>query len=263
MWTLTARLLFVPALLACLQACDSSQDARVEAAHLAEARQAWLAGDFNEAEAGYQAYLQRFPDGPGRVESWKRLADIAYVVRGQPAKAVTLLETALLEKKLDETSFLELSSMAIEASQRARQNDKTVFFSRNVLEQPNIPPSASLPVFLSLAQAQLGLGDVQSALDTLRECRQKIQVPALSAPCSFQLAKLVSPTDSGVAQTIFLSLYNDVTVDTILRAQAGFALGEAAEMRHNSALAKFWYEAIQNTYPNPKVIVNKLQLLLK
>lgn len=249
--------------LSLLAACQEPKDATTPVSVINEARQAWLDNDFSTAESCYQQYLQHYPEGSDRVEAWKRLADIAYAVRGQAGPAVALLETALLEKKLTAIGFLELSSMAMETAMRARQYDKAIFFAQNVLERTDLPPVVLPPVYLQLHKNYLSLDDLPDARETLRQCRTRLADDVLAAPCTYHLGLLLLKDDKPDGTTLLLSVYTNPAVPPSLRAEAGFALGEAAEAEHENAKARYWYQAVKESFPNPKVILKKLELLKK
>lgn len=246
-----------------LGACRESPDVTSPAARAEAARQAWLANDFPAAETAYQDYLQRFPDGLDRVEAWKRLADIAFAVKGQPGPAVTLLETALLEKRLTATQFFDLADTAMDTALLARQYAKVIGFGGLMLERPDVPPALLPTISLRREQAFLALGSPTEALATLRQCRQHLGDAARAAPCTLALGLLLAKDDIKEAVPLFLALYDDPNVASTLRARAGFALGEAAETDHDPARARYWYEAIKDSFPNPKVVRKKLDLLKK
>lgn len=246
-----------------LGACQEAPDVTSPAARIDAARQAWLANDFPAAETTYQDYLQRFPDGPDRVEAWKRLADIAFAVRGQPAPAVTLLETALLEKHLSTAQFFDLADTAMDTAMRARQYAKVIGFAELILESPDVPQPLVPTVFLRRKHALLALGRADEAAASLRQCQVRLGDAARAAPCTLALGLLLAKDDPKEAVPLFLALYDDPSVALDLRARAGFALGEAAEADHDPARARYWYEAVKDSFPNLKVVSKKLDLLKK
>jgi tetratricopeptide (TPR) repeat protein len=246
-----------------VQGCGSRPESDTAGQVLAEARQAWLAGDFPQAEADYQRYLQAFPQGADRLEAWKRLADIAYAVRGQAAAALTLLEAGLLEKGIDEARFFELAGLAVETAMASRQYAKAAALARELLARDGAPSALVVQATVALEQALDAQGDGRGAREALEQCRTRLGDDIASAPCSLRLGLLLSGQESKEAQAIFQGLYDNGAVEARIRAQAGFALGEAAEARQDKATARTWYEAVKNSYPNPMVIAKKLELLGK
>lgn len=247
-----------------LAACqEPKKDAATPVSVVNEARQAWLVNDFATAESRYQAYLQQFPDGPDRLESWKRLADIAFAVRGQAAPAVTLLESALLERNLRPFDVLVLTTLAMETAMSGQQYDKVAAFAQKLLARPDLPGHLVPVVSLRLSRARLSLGDPKAAETTLRQCRDRLSNAGEAAPCSLRLGLLLEKRGDKEGLAVLQALYETPDAAPELRAQAGFALGEAAEAARDTAKARSWYEAVQETFPNPKVVKKRLKLLHK
>ena len=96
--------------------------------------------------------------------------------------------------------------------------------------------------------------DLPAARQSLEGCRQMDLPPATTAPCSLRLAGLLATSGQPEqAAVIWQSVLQDETVAPKWRAQAGFALAEAAEAHRDKNTARQLYETIKDWYPNPMV----------
>jgi len=244
------------------QGCSPDAADDPAAARLAAARTAWLAGDYARAETAYQGYLKDFPQASGRLEAWRRLADIARNVRGNPGEAAGILEAALLEFYKNDTVKDDLAAAAAETWLQAHEPARAVEHLRGLVAETRLPPERRVRASLQLARALRRLHEPQAAMAVLRQCRASGLSPAAVAPCSLRLAGLLLETNTpDEARALWRAVYEDGTVDAALRASAGFSLGEEAEARHDRTAARTWYEAVRKIYPNPAVIAKKLDYL--
>lgn len=246
------------------QACTGGPEQDEATRKLVRARQAWLTGDYAKAEAGYQRYLQDVKNGPGRLEAWQRLTDIALIVWGNPAAAAPLLDAAMLEIGPDDPALTELLVAAVDVALRTDNTAKALDLLQALAARQDLSPSRRVWVALHREQALTMRHDLPGAKQTLEACRQADLPAATTAPCSLRLATVLS--ESGQQEracAIWQSVFQDTTVNTTLRAQAGFALAETAEARRDKKTARQLYEAIKDWYPNPVVIHHKLDYLDK
>lgn len=244
------------------QGCGPKTADDPASARLTAARTAWLAGDYPKAEAAYRRYLKEFSKAPERLEAWRRLADIARDVRGDPGEAAGVLESALLEFYKNPIVKNALAAEAAEAWLRANEPGRAVGHLRGLLAETHVPPKNRVRASLQLARALQRLHDPAGAATVLRQCRTSGIGPTMAAPCSVRLAGLLLEANlPEEARALWKAVYDDGAVDASVRATAGFALGEEAEARHDKRAAKAWYEAVRKIYPNPAVIEKKLDYL--
>jgi len=259
--TLLWCVLFLTAL-AAGQGCGPNPEPDLAATLFGAARTAWLAGDYPKAEQDYQRYLRDFPKAPERLEAWRRLADIARDVRGNPGEAASVLESALLEFEKNRAVRDDLAAAAGEAWLQAKQPARAAEHLRTLLAGGSLPPEGRVRISLQLAQSLTMLEDVSGAETALRLCHQAGPTAAIAAPCSLRLAAvLLEQNKPEAARSLWKAVYENGTIDASFRAAAGFALGEEAETRHDRKAAQTWYEAVREIYPNPAVIEKKLEYL--
>lgn len=252
------------AVLTCGQGCESKPDVAPVTTLLEAARTAWLAGDYPQAEAAYQRYLKEAMQTPERLEAWQRLADIAGTVWGNPGNAAAILEAALLEYGQEPAIMADLTASAASAWLLAKQPAKAAEHLRILLSMESLGPAMRVQASLELAQALVMLHDLSGAVGALRSCRQGQLAASVTAPCSLRLAGLyVDLNNPDAARAIWLDVYHDGMINAQLRGEAGFALGELAEARHDKEEARAFYTSVKDWYPNPQVIVKKLQFLDK
>jgi tetratricopeptide (TPR) repeat protein len=252
------------ALLVVGQACSGSSGQASPQTRLELARKAFLAGDYARAEEGYQQYLQAVKTGPGRVEAWLRLIDIARLIWGNPASAATLLDAAMLEVAPEDPAMSDLLAAAVDVALQTGNGVKALGYLDLLAARKDLSSSRRVWLALNREKAFTLRHDLPGARQVLDACRQADTPAAVTAPCSLRLAALLS--DSGQAepaQAIWRALMEDGTIDAKYRAQAGFFLAEAAEARHDKDAARRFYEAIKDTYPNPLVVKRKLEYLEK
>jgi len=246
------------------QACTSEPPQEKAARQLERARQAWLAGNYTQAEADYQHYLQTFAQGAGRVEAWRRLIDISLIVWGNPAAAVPLLDAARLEVDPDDPALVDLLVTTVDVALQMENTAKALDVLQTLGARTDLSPDQRIWVALHREQAYAKRHDLPAARQSLEGCRQMDLPPATTAPCSLRLAGLLATSGQPEqAAVIWQSVLQDETVAPKWRAQAGFALAEAAEAHRDKNTARQLYETIKDWYPNPMVIQRKLDYLAK
>ena len=246
------------------QACTSEPPQEKAARQLERARQAWLAGNYAQAETDYQHYLQTFAQGAGRVEAWRRLIDIALIVWGNPAAAVPLLDAARLEVGPDDPALVDLLVMTVDVALQMENTAKALDVLQELGARKNLSPDQRIWVALHREQAYAKRLDLPAARQSLEACREMDLPATATAPCSLRLASLLATSGrQDQASVIWQSVLQDGTVAPKWRAQAGFALAEAAEARRDKDTARRLYKTIKDWYPNPMVIQRKLDFLAK
>ena len=262
-WVARAGWLVCLALLCLSPACGPGPEPDPAQLALDRARQAWLAGDYALAEQRYQCYLQDVKTGPDRLEAWKRLADIALDVWNNPANGLTLLEAAMLEAGPDSPEQPSLLRRAVEAALSANNPAKALELL-DVLDWRPLAAEDRVFVPLRREQAMRRRHDLAGAIAVLEACRRADLPTSATAPCAARLAAL--HTELGRPESavpVWQALLDDGTIDATIRAQAGFALAEAAEARNDKATARALYERIRDWHPNPKVVQRKLEYIGK
>jgi len=244
------------------QGCGQNDAGATAAAVLEQGRAAWLASDFDQAQTLYQTYLTRFPQGSDRLEAWKRLGDIALNVKGNPAAAARILESALLEFEARPSLRDDLAADAAKAWLQAGEPARALVHLQGLLEKTSLSIENRVTFSLQYSRALMALHRFSDALHVLEQCRQADVSRAATAPCALSQAALLRELQQAdAARLLWNDLFSDTAVPAAVRAQAGFALGEDAEARHDRKAAKEYYEALRNIYPNPAVIDKKLDYL--
>ena len=126
------RFLLCLLLLVCVVACSTDNE---ETRELQDVRTAYTEGFYLKARAGYEQYLQRFPQGQFRFEAWNRLLEIAVDVSGDQKRAISILEAMILEYDQDQEIAWELMNHLAELYEQNGQimqaletRDKSLFF---------------------------------------------------------------------------------------------------------------------------------------
>ena len=253
---------FALAVLVCGQGCSRNESRDAALAVMEKARTAWLASDYARAEEQYQQYLQQFQHGADRLEAWQRLADIDQNVKGEPALAASVLESALLEFEAKPAVHDDLAAAAATAWLQAGEPERASIHLRNFLDRKALPIDKRVHFSLQLTRALTKLNKLTDAVAVLEQCRQADPDPAATAPCTLGAAAVRRDMhELDVARSLWKQLFENTALDTSIRAAAGFALGEEAEARHARKEAVAWYTALRDIYPNPAVIDKKLDYL--
>jgi len=244
-----------------VSACDRGASAG-SAVDLDIAREAYSSGYFLEAETAYERYLQSDPQGKHRLEAWTRLVDICSGVKGDPDKAIALLETATLEYASRPKDNWGLLFRLGELYEQRGQRKKALDAWGRCLDTAGDDAAKTGQVQMRMAIADRALGKADLAVDLFTQCvRQAKDIDAKSR-AMYELAQTYGmswnwPKAKGIVEEILAM--EKISQD--VRIMSTYLLADAYESERNLPKARELLVSLKDTYPNPEVIINRLNTL--
>lgn len=248
-------------LAALLAACDRGASAGSEV-DLDIARDAYASGYFLEAETAYERYLQADPQGKHRLEAWTRLVEICSGVKGDPDKAVTLLETATLEYAARPKDNWPLLYRLGELYEQQGQRKKALDAWGRCLDTAGSDAAKIVQAQMRMAIADRAMGKSDLAEDLLGQAIKR--APDIESRCraKYELAQTYALTwNWPKAEAILNEILAEDKAPQELKVMSTFLLADAYEAERNLPKAKELLLSIKDTYPNPEVIINRLATL--
>lgn len=252
-------LLAVIAALLVLYSCESEPE---ESSLVVQARQAYAAGHFSDAEALYEEYLQTVPEGEDRWEAWNRLLDLALNVRGDYETADALLEAMYLEFGEDPDMAWDLMSRLATIYESLGDTAKAVETWQKALRIEDLDASHLGDVFLHLAKLFQEQRDYDLALEALEACGESAEDDGIRFQCRYETAQTLGYMQNWhrAKQELDELLETEGLTDDI-RALAVFMLADIFEHEGDYSEAQALLESIRETYPNPRVVETRIEHL--
>ncbi|MDR3639926.1 MAG: tetratricopeptide repeat protein [Humidesulfovibrio sp.] len=226
------------------------------------ARQAYSSGYFLEAETAYERYLQSDPQGKHRLEAWTRLVDICSGVKGDPDKAITLLETATLEYASRPKDNWPLLFRLGELYEQRGQRKKALDAWGRCLDTAGDDKAKAVQAQMRMAIADRALGKADLAEDLLNQCIHQAKDDESKSRAMYELAQTYSlawnwPKTKSIVEEILAmeKAPQDVKV------MSTFLLADVYEAERNLPKARELLTSLKDTYPNPEVIISRLASL--
>ncbi|OIN98943.1 MAG: hypothetical protein AUJ49_12130 [Desulfovibrionaceae bacterium CG1_02_65_16] len=253
-----AALVCVLLLAALGAACGRSADQGSEV-DLNIAREAYSGGYFLEAETAYERYLQADPQGRHRLEAWTRLVDICSGVKGDPDKAVALLETATLEFSARPRENWPLLFRLGELYEQRGQRKKALDVWGRCLDTAGDDAVKIVQAQTRMAIADRALGKTDLAVELLTRSIGQAGDDATKSRIMYELAQTYSLTwNWGKTREILNSILAMNKAPQDLKIMSVFLLADAYEAERNLPKARELLLSIKDSYPNPEVIINRL-----
>jgi len=253
-------------LLACalvvgLLACDRGAPSG-SALDLAIARDAYAGGYFLEAETAYERYLQSDPQGKHRLEAWTRLVEIASGVKGDMAKAVTLLETATLEYNSRPEVNWPLLFRLGELYELQGLRKKALDAWGRCLDTSGGDAAKAVQAQMRMAVANRALGKHDLALELLTQCVSQAKDVETKSRAMYEMAQTLSLSwQWAKAITILDEIQALEKAPQDVKVMSAYLLADAYEAQRNIPKAREILLSLKDTYPNPEVIVARLASL--
>lgn len=228
------------------------------------ARDAYNAGYYLEAETAYERYLQADPQGKHRLEAWTRLVEINTAVKGDPAKAVTQLETATLEYNARPEANWPLLFRLGELYEQQGQRKKAMEAWGRCLDTAGDDSSKAVQAQLRMAVSGRALGQRDLAVDLLTQAIAQAKDPELKSRVMYELAQTyVLDSNWPKARAILEEILAMEKAPQDTKIMSTYLLAEAFEVEKNLPKARELLLSLKDTYPNPEVIVSRLANLGK
>lgn len=241
-----------------LTACDRGGGSG-PALDLSIARESYSAGYFLEAETAYERYLQSDPQGKHRLEAWTRLVDICAGIKGDPDKAVSLLETATLEYGARPKENWPMLFRLGELYEQRGQRQKAIDAWGRCLDTAGGDKVKIVQAQMRMAIADRALGKSDVAVDLLAGSIALAEDPDLKARVMYELAQTYGLSwNWAKAKSILEEILAMEQVSQELKVMGTYLLAEAYEAERNLPKARELLISLKDTYPNPEVIVARL-----
>lgn len=240
-------------------------DTRQEVADdLADARKAMMSRDFLEAEKFYERYLRRSPDGSARWEVWNSLVELALSVRNDRKSAIELLETMLIEYEGEAGKRRTISMRLAELYRLSRKYDRAVFLWSSVVEDQMADNVERAQACRNLAHVYLRRLEFELAKQSLGYCLELKTPNTVKAECLYDLAQTfvgMEELDNAVTQLRAVLTLSGIEEST--RTLSIFMLADALDQQGNDNEAMDLFNSISDTYPNRKVVEQRIAFLEK
>lgn len=238
--------------------CGATQDSGSDL-DLRLAREAYASGYFLEAETAYERYLQADPHGRHRLEAWTRLVEICSGVKGDPDKAVSLLETATLEYASRPKENWALLFRLGELYELRGQRQKAIDAWGRCLDTADDDTEKIVQAQMRMAVANRAIGKSDLAVDLLTQSITQAEDQDVRARARYELAQTYALSwNWAKAKEILQKLLSEETTPQETKVMSAFLLAEAYEVEHNLPKARELLLSIKDSYPNPEVIVMRL-----
>lgn len=244
-----------------LTACDRGAPSG-PALDLSIAREAYSGGYFLEAETAYERYLQSDPQGKHRLEAWTRLVDICAGVKGDPDKAVSLLETATLEYGARPKENWPLLFRLGELYEQRGQRQKAIDAWGRCLDTADGNAEKMVQAQVRMAIADRALGKTDIAVDLLTRSIQQAQDVEVKSRAMYELAQTYGLSwNWGKAKAILEEILGTEKAPQDVKVMSAYLLADAYEAERNLPKARELLLSLRDTYPNPEVIAARLSSL--
>jgi len=248
-------------LAATLAACDRGAPTGT-ALDLSIAREAYQSGYFLEAETAYERYLQSDPQGKHRLEAWSRLVEICSGVKGDPDKAVALLETATLEFGSRPKDNWPLLFRLGELYEQQGQRKKALDAWGRCLDTTGGDAAKTVQAQMRMAIADRALGKADLAVDLLTQSITQAADPDTKSRALYELAQTYGMSwNWPKAKSILDEILAMEKAPQDVKIMSTFLLAEAYEAERNLPKARELLNSLKETYPNPEVILTRLASL--
>ena len=179
-------LLLLLALLAPVGCGGSRSEATVD---LEYARDSFNRGFFLEAEAAYERYLQKVPQGGQRAEAWSRLVEIAQNVKGDLERSVALAEAMSLEFAADRERAFALAFQLGDLYEQQGNRQKALEAFEKSLAAAGEKPDRIMAAQLRIARIHRSQGAYEQVQETLQSCLKIAPDETARATCLYELAQ--------------------------------------------------------------------------
>ena len=227
-----------------------------------EARQAMLARDYLEAEKSFERYLRRNPEGSERWDVWNSLVDLALSVRNDRKAAVELMEAMLIEYAGSPARKRIISAHLGEQYRLARKYERALELWSSVAEDKDADVVERARACRGLANIYMRRLEFELAKESLGYCLA-LEVPdTIRAQCLYDLAQTHSAMgEPEKAAGYFRSVLSLNYIPDTMRTLTVFMLADTLEQDNKPKEALELYTSISETYPNPKVVEQRIAFL--
>lgn len=244
-----------------LGGCQGKEDV---ADDLRDARKAMMTRDFLEAEKFFERYLRRSPEGAERWEVWNSLVELALSVRNDRKAAIELLEAMRIEYEDQADKRRKISMRLAEQYRLLRKYDRAVYLWSSVAEDVRADTIERSRACRNLAHVYLRRLEFELAKQSLGYCLALDIPESVRAECLYDLAQTyvgMDELENAVTQLRAVLALRDIADST--RTLSIFMLADALDQQGNNDEAIELFTSISHTYPNRKVVEQRIAFLEK
>jgi tetratricopeptide (TPR) repeat protein len=240
------------------------QETKQAPGDIAEARQALIQRDFTGAEKSFEQYLRRNHQGPDRWEAWNQLVGIALTVRQDNKAAIELLEAMRMEFTEDRERLRQVIRRLGSLYQGARRYNRAVALWMLLAEDEEALPEDRAAAYRDMAEIYLRRLEFELAKEALDQCLARPVSGILRGQCLYDRAQTFMAEDN-MAEAIanLRAVLDQEGVSGPLRSLSMFMLADALEQQGDLGESLKIFEQLRGTYPNPKVMEQRIALLKK
>lgn len=241
-----------------LGGCFDSRSEKVD--DLTEARNAMINRDFLDAEKSFERYLRRCPNGTDRWEVWNSLVELTLSVRNDHKAAIELMETMLVEYANDMQKKRTISIRLAEQYRLVRASDRAITLWSSVAEDLQADPVDRAGACRKLSDIYLRRLEFELSKEALGYCLALELPDNIRGECLYALAQTYMGMDD--LENAIKELRNTLALQNLnapTRILTTFMLADTLEQAGNVQEAKALFTSIMDSYPNPKVIRQRLE----
>ena len=231
---------------------------------LVHARRAMMRREFLEAEKSFERYLRRNPNGAERWEVWNSLVDISLSVRNARQGAIELLEAMLLEYEHDQDKNRQVSARLAELYRLSRNYSRAVHLWSSIAENMKSSTTERAEAYRNLAHVYMRRLEFELAKKSLGNCLG-LDVPvSVKSECLYDLAQAhvgMDELDNAIEQLRSVLALKDISES--MRTLTIFMLADAMEQQGKNDEALALFTSIGTSYPNRKVVEERVEELQK
>ncbi|CAK7000638.1 MAG: hypothetical protein DELT_00008 [Desulfovibrio sp.] len=231
---------------------------------LVDARKAMAKRDFLEAEKSFERYLRRSPDGADRWEVWNSLVDLALTVRNDRKSAVELLETMMIEYEGSAARIRTISVRLAELYRLSGKYDRAVTLWSSVAEDAHADAVERAKACRNLAHVYLRRLEFELAKESLGYCLALDIPDTVRGECLYDLAQThIGTGEMENAVKELRSVLQLKSITDATRTLTTFMLADALDQMGSNDESMKLFESISETYPNRKVVEQRIEYLKK
>lgn len=231
---------------------------------LADAKRAFHNGDMIQAQKLLERHLLQATDPQLRWETWNLL--LAATEQGSPSSPwiIDYLDAMLMEFEESPEKSRAILLKQADVHEAARRYERALEALSRLVEEEGLLADDEAAAYRRLGQLSLRMRRFEVAEDYFQSCMALPVSPTRQAECLFDLADAFAMRgDADHAATLAQQVMDMDDADPVLKARAGFILGDIRDEQGRTQEALTLFEGIKGVYPNEMVVDKRIELLKK
>ena len=243
-----------------LTACEKSP---LVGDDLEEAKVAILAHNWTLAERLLERYLRMEQGLDKRWEAWQRLLEVTTSAGKDYRTALDYLEAMLQEFYEDEARTKSILLRMGELNESLRRYDRAADVWSTYIGLSGLTPEEAVSAHRRLAQIHIRNRRFEAGEDVLQGCLALVAPDTERALCIYDLADSQMARERWKDASDLALQIMDMEADAKTKGLAAFLLGDALEQQNVLGDALNYFEAARGSYPNERVVENRIAFLKK